>query len=392
MFTFTTTPPLSLYIHIPWCVRKCPYCDFNSHAVRDEIPEQAYMTALLVDLEQELPAVWGRTIETIFIGGGTPSLISAAALDRLLAEIRARLPVKPGAEITLEANPGTVDQTKFAGFREAGITRLSLGIQSFQPALLKNIGRIHDDSEALAAFRAARQAGFDNINLDLMFGLPGQDIAQAVRDLHTATALAPEHLSWYELTIEPNTWFHHHPPARVDDEARWEMQAAGYALLQQAGYTRYEISAYAQSGRQCRHNLNYWQFGDYLGIGAGAHGKITDAALQRIYRVAKVRHPRNYLETAHTPQRISTKIELEAKDVLLEFAMNALRLDSGFSTGGFTAATGLPAGAIEPGLQQAIRQGLLVRDRDNILTTARGRRYLNDLLQYWVPEQTAHAG
>jgi putative oxygen-independent coproporphyrinogen III oxidase len=392
MFTFTTTPPLSLYIHIPWCVRKCPYCDFNSHAVRDEIPEQAYMTALLVDLEQELPAVWGRTIETIFIGGGTPSLISAAALDRLLAEIRARLPVKPGAEITLEANPGTVDQTKFAGFREAGITRLSLGIQSFQPALLKNIGRIHDDSEALAAFRAARQAGFDNINLDLMFGLPGQDIAQAVRDLHTATALAPEHLSWYELTIEPNTWFHHHPPARVDDEARWEMQAAGYALLQQAGYTRYEISAYAQSGRQCRHNLNYWQFGDYLGIGAGAHGKITDAALQRIYRVAKVRHPRNYLETAHTPQRISTKIELEAKDVLLEFAMNALRLDSGFSTGGFTAATGLPAGAIEPGLQQAIRQGLLVRDRDNILTTARGQRYLNDLLQYWVPEQTAHAG
>jgi putative oxygen-independent coproporphyrinogen III oxidase len=392
MFTFTTTPPLSLYIHIPWCVRKCPYCDFNSHAARDEIPEQAYMTALLVDLEQELPAVWGRTIETIFIGGGTPSLISAAALDRLLAEIRARLPVKPGAEITLEANPGTVDQTKFAGFREAGITRLSLGIQSFQPALLKNIGRIHDDSEALAAFRAARQAGFDNINLDLMFGLPGQDIAQAVRDLHTATALAPEHLSWYELTIEPNTWFHHHPPARVDDEARWEMQAAGYALLQQAGYTRYEISAYAQSGRQCRHNLNYWQFGDYLGIGAGAHGKITDAALQRIYRVAKVRHPRNYLETAHTPQRISTKIELEAKDVLLEFAMNALRLDSGFSTGGFTAATGLPAGAIEPGLQQAIRQGLLVRDRDNILTTARGQRYLNDLLQYWVPEQTAHAG
>ena len=392
MFTFTTTPPLSLYIHIPWCVRKCPYCDFNSHAVRDEIPEQAYMTALLVDLEQELPAVWGRTIETIFIGGGTPSLISAAALDRLLAEIRARLPVKPGAEITLEANPGTVDQTKFAGFREAGITRLSLGIQSFQPALLKNIGRIHDDSEALAAFRAARQAGFDNINLDLMFGLPGQDIAQAVRDLHTATALAPEHLSWYELTIEPNTWFHHHPPARVDDEARWEMQAAGYALLQQAGYTRYEISAYAQSGRQCQHNLNYWQFGDYLGIGAGAHGKITDAALQCVYRVAKVRHPRNYLETAHTPQRISTRIELEPDDVLLEFAMNALRLDSGFSTGGFTAATGLPAGAIEPGIQQAIRQGLLVRDRDNILTTARGQRYLNDLLQYWVPEQTAHAG
>jgi len=392
MFTFTATPPLSLYIHIPWCVRKCPYCDFNSHAVRDEIPEQAYMTALLADLEQELPAVWGRTVETVFIGGGTPSLISPAALDRLLAAIRARLHVKPGAEITLEANPGTVDQAKFAGFREAGITRLSLGIQSFQPVLLKNIGRIHDNSEALAAFGAARRAGFDNINLDLMFGLPGQDIDQALRDLHTATALAPEHLSWYELTIEPNTWFHRHPPEQVDHDARWEMQAAGYALLQMAGYTRYEISAYAQSGRQCRHNLNYWRFGDYLGIGAGAHGKITDATAQRIYRVAKVRHPRNYLETAHTPQRISSKSQLEPKDVLLEFAMNALRLDSGFSTAGFTAATGLPAVAIEPGVQQAIRQGLLVRDLDNILATAQGQRYLNELLQYWVPEQTSHAG
>jgi len=392
MFTFTATPPLSLYIHIPWCVRKCPYCDFNSHAVRDEIPEQAYMTALLADLEQELPAVWGRTVETVFIGGGTPSLISPAALDRLLAAIRARLHVKPGAEITLEANPGTVDQAKFAGFREAGITRLSLGIQSFQPVLLKNIGRIHDNSEALAAFGAARRAGFDNINLDLMFGLPGQDIDQALRDLHTATALAPEHLSWYELTIEPNTWFHRHPPEQVDHDARWEMQAAGYALLQMAGYPRYEISAYAQSGRQCRHNLNYWRFGDYLGIGAGAHGKITDATAQRIYRVAKVRHPRNYLETAHTPQRISSKSQLEPKDVLLEFAMNALRLDSGFSTAGFTAATGLPAVAIEPGVQQAIRQGLLVRDLDNILATAQGQRYLNELLQYWVPEQTSHAG
>jgi len=392
MFNFTATPPLSLYIHIPWCVRKCPYCDFNSHTVRDEIPEQAYITALLADLEQELPAVWGRTLETVFIGGGTPSLISAAAIDRLLAGIRARLPVKPAAEITLEANPGTVDQAKFAGFREAGITRLSLGIQSFQPMLLNNIGRIHDGREALTAFEAARQAGFDNINLDLMFDLPGQDIAHAVRDLHTATAMAPEHLSWYELTIEPNTWFHRHPPERVNDEARWEMQAAGHDLLERAGYVRYEISAYAKSGRQCRHNLNYWQFGDYLGIGAGAHGKITDAAAQRIYRIAKVRHPRNYLETAHTPQRVATKSELAPADALLEFAMNALRLEHGFSTAGFTAATGLPAGDIEAGVQQAMRQGLLVQDRDNILTTPRGQRYLNELLQYWVPEQVSHAG
>jgi oxygen-independent coproporphyrinogen-3 oxidase len=390
MFKFTATPPLSLYIHIPWCVRKCPYCDFNSHALREAIPEQAYITALLADLEQELPAVWGRTVETVFIGGGTPSLLSPAAFERLLGEIRARLSLKPGAEITLEANPGTVDQASLAGFREAGINRLSLGIQSFQPTLLENIGRIHNDSEALAAIEAARQAGFDNLNLDLMFGLPGQDIARATGDLRTATALGPEHLSWYELTIEPNTWFHRHPPERGDDATRWEMQAAGYALLQAAGYTRYETSAYARDGRQCRHNLNYWQFGDYLGIGAGAHGKITDAASQRIYRLAKVRHPRNYLEAAHTAQRILTRHELKPDDVLLEFMMNALRLDHGFSTAEFTATTGLPAGSIEPGIHLAVEQGLL-QAGDRIQTTPLGQRYLNELLQYWVPEPTADA-
>jgi len=391
MFNFTATPPLALYIHIPWCVRKCPYCDFNSHAVRDGIPEQAYVTALLADLEQELGAVWGRTVDSVFIGGGTPSLISPPTLDRLLGEIRARLPLKPGAEITLEANPGTVDQARFAGYRDAGINRLSLGIQSFQPSLLENIGRIHNDSEAVAAFEAARLAGFDNINVDLMFGLPGQDIAMAIADLRIATALAPEHLSWYELTIEPNTWFHRHPPERVDDETRWDMQTAGHTLLHDAGYTRYEISAYAQSGRQCRHNLNYWQFGDYLGIGAGAHGKITDAAAQCIYRIAKIRHPRSYLEAAHTAQRIATKSELEPDDVLLEFAMNALRLEHGFSTAGFTATTGLPASAIEPGVQTAMEQGLLTQHLGNIFATARGQRYLNELLQYWVPEQACHA-
>ena len=392
MFKFTATPPLSLYIHIPWCVRKCPYCDFNSHTVRDDIPEQAYIEALLADLEQELPAVWGRTIESLFIGGGTPSLMTPGSLGRLLGEIRARLQLKPGAEITLEANPGTVDRIKFAGFREAGITRLSIGIQSFQPALLKSIGRIHDDSEAFAAFEAARLAGFDNINLDLMFGLPGQDIASAMEDLHTATTLAPEHLSWYELTIEPNTWFYRHPPVRVNDETRWEMQTTGHTLLQQAGYSRYEISAYAQDGRQCRHNLNYWQFGDYLGIGAGAHGKITDAATQRIHRIAKVKHPRNYLDTAHTAQRIASRHELRPDDVVLEFAMNALRLEHGFSTAGFTAATGLSTSSIESGIQQAIGQGLLAQEQDNILATPHGRRYLNELLQYWIPEQDSRAG
>ena len=390
MFNFSATPPLSLYIHIPWCVRKCPYCDFNSHALREDIPEQDYVTALLADLEQELPAVWGRTVESIFIGGGTPSLVSAVALERLLGGIRARLPLKPGAEITLEANPGTVDQTSFAGFREAGINRLSLGIQSFQPALLENIGRIHSDSESVAAIEAARSAGFDNINLDLMFGLPGQDVAMAIRDLRTATALLPEHLSWYELTIEPNTWFYHHSPARGDDETRWEMQAAGQTLLHEAGYSRYEISAYARVDRQCLHNLNYWQFGDYLGIGAGAHGKITDAASQRIYRVAKVRHPHNYLETAHTAKRIAAKRDLMPNDVLLEFMMNTLRLDRGFRVADFTAATGLPADRLEPGIQHAMEQGLLQAD-DRIQTTSHGQRYLDELLQYWVPEQTADA-
>ncbi len=390
MFNFSATPPLSLYIHIPWCVRKCPYCDFNSHALRTEIPEQAYVTALLADLEQELPAVWGRTVESVFIGGGTPSLLSAAAFERLLGEIRARLPLKPGAEITLEANPGTVDQASFAGFRKAGINRLSLGIQSFQPALLENIGRIHNDSEAVAAIEAARSAGFDNINLDLMFGLPGQDVAMATGDLHTATALGPEHLSWYELTIEPNTWFYRHPPARGDDETRWEMQTAGQTLLHEAGYSRYEISAYARAGRQCLHNLNYWQFGDYLGIGAGAHGKITDAAAQRIYRVAKTRHPLSYLETAHTAQRIVTQRDLMPDDVLLEFMMNTLRLDHGFRIADFTTATGLPASRLEPGIQHATEQGLL-QANDRIQTTPHGRRYLDELLQYWVPERAADA-
>jgi oxygen-independent coproporphyrinogen-3 oxidase len=390
MFNFSATPPLSLYLHIPWCVRKCPYCDFNSHALRDDIPEQAYVTALLADLEQELPAIWGRTVETIFIGGGTPSLLSAAALERLLGEIRARLPLKPGAEITLEANPGTVDQASFDGFRKAGINRLSLGIQSFQPVLLENIGRIHTGSEALAAFEAARGAGFDNINLDLMFGLPGQDVAMAVGDLDTAMALVPEHLSWYELAIEPNTWFYRHPPARADDETRWEMQTAGQALLHEAGCKRYEVSAYARTGRQCLHNLNYWQFGDYLGIGAGAHGKITDAASQRICRAAKVRHPNAYLETAHTPQRIATQRDLLPNDVLLEFMMNALRLDCGFRIADFTAVTGLPASHLEPGLELAMEQGLL-QARDRIRTTANGQRYLDELLQYWVPEQHTDA-
>jgi putative oxygen-independent coproporphyrinogen III oxidase len=386
MFNFTATPPLSLYIHIPWCVRKCPYCDFNSHAVQENIPEAAYITALIADLEQDLPSVWGRTIETVFIGGGTPSLFSPEGIDRLLGDIRARMPLKPNAEITLEANPGTVDQARFRGFRDAGINRLSIGAQSFQSNLLRNIGRIHDDREAIIAVEAAHHAGFDNINVDLMFGLPGQSTEQALIDLRTATALEPTHISWYELTIEPNTWFHRHPPQPAADDILWDMQQAGSSLLVTKGFERYEISAYARNNQQCRHNLNYWHFGDYLGIGAGAHAKISNAATREITRTAKTRHPRSYLETAHSRQRISTSSRLTVDDVVLEFAMNALRLDRGFSPAIFTAATGLPGTVIEGIINNGVADGLLSRDNTTIKATARGRRYLNELLQQWMPE------
>jgi oxygen-independent coproporphyrinogen-3 oxidase len=391
MFHFIVPPPLTLYIHIPWCVRKCPYCDFNSHEVKEAIPEQAYVEALIADLEQDLPLVWGRTVEAIFIGGGTPSLFSPAAIDRLLGAVRARVPLRPGAEITLEANPGTVDQERFRGFREAGVNRLSLGIQSFQPGLLQAIGRIHDDRQALAAVRAAQDAGFDNLNLDLMFGLPGQDIDTALADLRAAIALQPAHLSWYELTLEPNTWFYRHPPARADDEMLWNMQQAGTDLLGTAGYERYEVSAYARSGRQCRHNLNYWRFGDYLGIGAGAHAKLTDAARQAVTRYAKTRHPRSYLETAQRRERLDSATPLTATDAVLEFAMNALRLDAGFTADGFRETTGLPISAAAKPLDESIRRGLLEREEDIIRCTALGRRHLDELLQYWMTEDPGDA-
>jgi putative oxygen-independent coproporphyrinogen III oxidase len=390
MFNFTATPPLSLYVHIPWCVRKCPYCDFNSHEVRNNIPEDSYIKALIADLEQELPTVWGRTVETLFIGGGTPSLFSARGIKQLLSEIRARIPLRPGAEITLEANPGTVDQARFSGFREAGINRLSMGVQSFQDDLLTAIGRIHDGSEALAAAESARLAGFENINLDLMFGLPAQTTAQALQDLRTAVKLQPTHLSWYELTIEPNTWFHRHPPLRPDDDALREMQTAGRSLLSDSGYDRYEVSAYAQQGRQCRHNLNYWQFGDYLGIGAGAHAKISNAATQTITRTAKVKHPQAYLDTARGAARISSRAELSAADVMLEFAINSLRLDSGFTKTAFTAATSLPFASIESRVKTAVANDWLAEDNGHIKTTEKGQLYLNELLQHWLPE-SSHA-
>jgi putative oxygen-independent coproporphyrinogen III oxidase len=386
MFHFTATPPLGLYIHIPWCVRKCPYCDFNSHAVRDTLPEQEYIDALMADLERDLPGVWGRTVETVFIGGGTPSLFSAQAIERLLSEVRARIPLKPDAEITLEANPGTVDQDRFTGFHAAGINRLSIGVQSFQADLLGKIGRIHNDREALTAITAAQQAGFTNINLDLMYGLPGQTSEQALDDLHTAIKLQPAHISRYELTIEPNTWFHRHPPEPVDDGILWDMQETGRVLLEASGYTRYEVSAYATDNRQCRHNLNYWQFGDYLGIGAGAHAKITDASTQTISRTAKIRHPRSYMDAANSARRISSRNELTEEDVKLEFVLNALRLDRGFTTTGFSETTGLPFSCMQEVVAKACRNGLLLQENATIRATAMGQQHLNELLQYWISD------
>ncbi|MGB5338898.1 MAG: radical SAM family heme chaperone HemW [Gammaproteobacteria bacterium] len=390
-FRFTATPPLSLYIHIPWCVRKCPYCDFNSHTARGDIPEPAYIDALIADLEQDSPAVWGRPVASIFIGGGTPSLFSPAGIERLLSAVRARIVLKPGAEITLEANPGTVDQARFTGFRAAGINRLSIGIQSFQSPLLEQIGRIHDGTAAHMAVAAARAAGFDNFNLDLMFGLPGQDIHQALDDLRTAMDLQPAHISWYELTIEPNTWFHRHPPQQPDDGTLWDMQTAGRALLADGGYPRYEVSAFARPRRACGHNMNYWQFGDYLGIGAGAHAKLTDPANRTIQRITKVRHPRTYLDSAHTEQRIGSVQNLSTDDVILEYAMNALRLDQGFTAADFSAATGLHWACIEQRVATAIEADLLIEHNGVIRTSPRGERYLNDLLQSWIPATPRHA-
>lgn len=387
MFNFTTLPPLSLYVHIPWCVRKCPYCDFNSHAAKQDLPEREYIDALLRDVERELPDVWGRTVETVFIGGGTPSLFSPEAIERLLSELRARLSMKPDAEITLEANPGTLEQGKFQEFRAAGVNRLSIGAQSFHDDALERIGRIHDRRAALRAAEMAHAAGFDNFNLDLMFGLPGQSLAAAMEDLDTAMALEPTHLSWYQLTIEPNTLFAHHPPVLPDDDALWSIQEQGQARMEGRGYTQYEVSAYARQGFQCRHNLNYWQFHDYLGIGAGAHGKISDAYAQRIRRRWKQKHPQTYMDQAGSMAATVGEAELSAADARFEFALNALRLTDGFQRERFSATTGLPDAYLQAPLARALEQGLVESEANRIRPSERGRRFLNDLLAYFLPDE-----
>jgi putative oxygen-independent coproporphyrinogen III oxidase len=375
---FSSNPPLGLYIHLPWCEKKCPYCDFNSHQA-DSIPEQAYIEALLNDLEQDLPLIWGRGIDSIFIGGGTPSLFSAAAIEQLFSELRALLNFAPAIEITMESNPGSADAKNYQGYREAGVNRLSIGVQSFNDQNLKTLGRVHNGEQAARAFAIARTAGFDNINLDLMFGLPAQSLAAASADLEQALALGPEHISLYQLTLEPNTLFHHQPPADMpDDDQCWEQQNAGQALLARHGYCQYEVSAYCLDKRESRHNLNYWHFGDYLGIGAGAHGKITLGGENRVLRRVRQRQPRAYLERVGR-DRISTETVLDEDDLLFEFMLNALRLKHGFDTSLFRDNTGLSLNLLLPGLEQARDKGLIEFDSVKIVPTELGFCHLNDL-------------
>ncbi len=380
---FAALPPLALYVHVPWCVRKCPYCDFNSHEARGDVPEDAYVDALLADLEFALPAVWGRRVGSVFVGGGTPSLFSAAAIDRLLAGIRARVPVAPGAEVTLEANPGTFERRKFAGYFAAGVNRLSLGIQSFDGAQLQALGRVHDADEARRAAEAALTI-FDNVNLDLMYALPGQTPGQARADVAAALAFAPPHLSFYHLTIEPNTRFHAAPPPLPDEDATADIEDAVHEALDGAGYAHYETSAHAKVGRQCAHNLNYWRFGDYLGIGAGAHSKLSSA--DRIVRQLRFKQPKQYLEGVAAGRPLLEEAVVARTDVGFEFMLNALRLTDGVPSALFAERTGYPLSLVARPLARAVERGLLDADPAVLKPTALGRRFLNDLQQLFLAD------
>ena len=377
-------PPLSLYVHLPWCLKKCPYCDFNSHEASGVFPEVRYLDALVADLEASLPFVWGRRIHSIFIGGGTPSLFSPEGIDRLLADIRARLPLEPGCEVTLEANPGTFERDRFRAFRAAGVTRLSVGVQSFDDAKLRALGRVHDGRQAIAAALEARDA-FDTFNLDLMYALPGQTLAELGADLAQALALAPPHLSIYHLTIEPNTLFAKHvPKALPDDDAAADMLDLITERTGAAGLGRYEVSAFARSGHRCVHNLNYWQFGDYLGIGAGAHGKLSFP--HRVLRQVRFRDPQRYMAEALAGHALASEEEVPRTQLPFEFMLNATRLREGFELAHFGERTGLPASAIAAGLDAAQRQGLLERDAQRVWPSARGFDFLNDLQSLFLRE------
>ena len=379
-------PPLSLYVHYPWCVRKCPYCDFNSHeSVSGSIPEDEYLQALRADMESALPLIWGRKFISVFIGGGTPSLLSASGLDRLLSDIRALFPLEPDVEITLEANPGTFEADKFASFRSSGINRLSIGIQSFDDRQLLRLGRIHDRRQAMAAIAIA-QRHFENFNLDLMYALPEQSLEEARTDLENALAIAPPHLSLYQLTLEPNTVFAKFPPSLPDEDLAADMQDMIEMRTEAAGYAHYEVSAYAQSGRECRHNLNYWGFGDYLGVGAGAHSKISFP--HRVIRQVRFRQPGSYLDRATRGQFVAEEKEVARAELPFEFMLNAMRLTRGVPAAWFAERTGLPPSAAGGGLQIAEERGLLIVDERGWMPTDRGRRFLTDLQSIFLPAAT----
>ena len=370
-------PPLSLYVHLPWCIRKCPYCDFNSHEMRrDVLPEDDYIRAVVADLEAALPLIWGRSVHSIFIGGGTPSLFSPAAIDRLLGDIRARLRLEPDCEISMEANPGTFEKDRFRAYRSAGVTRLSIGVQSFNDAHLQALGRVHDRAQALAAVEEAASA-FDTFNLDMMYALPGQSMAQVEEDMRTALQFAPPHISIYHLTIEPNTYFAKYPPSIPEDDTAYAMLDHITELTAAAGLDRYEVSGYARTGHRCRHNLNYWQFGDYLGLGAGAHSKLSFA--HRVVRQVRLRDPQRYLERALQGNAVAQDEEVSRADLPFEFMLNALRLRHGFGLREFTERTGLPVTAIQRALEEAETKGLIERDFARVRPTQRGFDFLSDL-------------
>ena len=385
---FAALPPLALYIHIPWCIRKCPYCDFNSHERRGAIPEAQYVDALVADLESALPSIWGRRVVSVFFGGGTPSLFSPEAIDRLLAAIRARVPLAPDAEVTLEANPGTFEQARFAGFKATGVNRLSLGVQSFNPAHLVALGRVHDEREARTAAAAALDI-FGNVNLDLMYALPGQTAEHARADVAAALEFSPPHLSFYHLTIEPNTLFHRYPPPLPDDDAAAEIGDAIEDALADAGYRQYETSAFAKPDRECRHNLNYWRFGDYLGIGAGAHSKLSFP--ERILRQVRYKQPQQYLEQMARGEPLLEEREVTRAEIGFEFMLNALRLTDGVPVALFAERTGFPLAIVGKELDAAERRGLIVRDHERIGPTPLGRRFLNDLQAMFLPQKSRRA-
>ena len=377
-------PPLSLYVHLPWCIKKCPYCDFNSHEMAGaDMPEQRYIDALIADLEASLPLIWGRSVHSIFIGGGTPSLFSPAAIDRLLGELRARLRLDADCEITLEANPGTFEKDRFRAFRSAGVTRLSVGVQSFNDEHLKALGRVHDRAQAIAAVEEAA-ASFETFNLDIMYALPGQTLAGLEKDMRQALALGPPHISIYHLTIEPNTYFAKFPPVIPEEDLAYAMLDRITEMTAQAGMQRYEVSAYAKPGHRCFHNLNYWQFGDYLGIGAGAHSKLSFA--HRIVRQVRWREPKLYMDKALAGQAVTQENEISRADLPFEFMLNALRLRDGFKLQDFAEKTGLPVSVLQTGLDEADRKGLIERDLISLKPTERGFDFLNDLQSLFLSD------